>query len=814
MKSLQSALLSLLGFLICYTLPSHVYAQFGDPVEADSFFRKNIIKKEAVIVKEDQADILLQFGAQPAFPNIKGSTRYYDKKALATIAQLEAEGLDEMIPDRYLEQLDHHLVDYVHKFGIENFSKDVNLLWKLGRVKQLLGDTTKAIYYYELAKIHNYGTQAPMLSYDTLMDGTTSEWVTIDEYYEMLEIRRKIDPLLPPKEVLVPMGDQINSAAPDYAPFVDPSDSILLFTSRRDTTGMIQDYYVDPYAKSNEDLYYTEIDFRSGEWKEAIRLPDSINTEFNEGSACLAPDGLTLYFTSCRQGVFIHTNNKNTYTAQKKKNRLLRKDTSKKEEDIQRNGMLFGSCDIYKATFDPVSQSWGHVQNLGKQVNSEAWDSQPNISADGRTIFFVSNRKGGFGGTDIYFSTLGEDGRWSKAQNLGPMINSPKNEVTPFFHKINSTLYFSSTGQLENYGSYDIFKTKWLGTDWEQPRNVGPLVNTRGNQYYFSISGKGTTIFYSNAKDTEKDHVKQNFDLYSFPMPMEARPDAIAQLKGFLIDSISGYPLQGRVMVIDTEEGIEITPKRINKSGYFEFDLVNNRKYRLYVMSDSIFTIIKDVEVNQDTMFQFFTRSFERDKPIVFEAMRFRSNSAKLSASVKPKLDYIVRFLDTYPMFKLEVEGHTDSDGRDESNLRLSKERAASIADYILRKGEFDTDRISHRGYGETRPIVPNDTDENKERNRRVEFKLVFDEMYDGEMFLPSEDELRLDDKIETIDDPEYDDEFDWSEEELRELEEEQRKYEEEMEFEEDLEAELEADLLIRVSGDKSKPKKSKDKKD
>lgn len=811
MERLKSALIGLLGLMFCYLQPASLFAQFGTPVEEDSFFRKNIIKKEAVLVKDDQADILLQFGAQPAFPNIDGERRYYDKKALSEIQELEANGLDEMIPDRYLEELDRKLVKYVHRFGIENFSKDVNLLWKAGRVKQLLGDTAKAIYYYELAKIHNYGTRAPVFSYDTLME--TSEWVSIEEYYEMLDIRRKIDPLIPPKEVLVPMGDQINSPAPDYAPFVDPSDSILIFTSRRDTTGMIPDSYVDPFAKKNEDLYYSEIDFMSGEWQEAIRLPDSVNSEFNEGSACLAPDGLTLYFTSCRQGVFLHTNNRNALPEKNKKGKLLRRGKSE-DTEIQRNGMVFGSCDIYKATYDPTTQSWGHVQNLGKQVNSEAWDSQPNISSDGRTLFFVSNRQGGFGGTDIYFSTLGENGRWSKAQNIGPMINSPKNEVTPFFHKINSTLFFSSTGQMKNYGSYDIFKARWLGTDWEQPKNVGPLVNTRGNQYYFSISGKGTTIFYSNAKDLEKDHVNQNFDLFSFPMPMEARPDAIAKLQGFLVDSVSGYPLRGRVMVIDTEEGIEITPKRINEKGYFEFDLVNDRKYRLYVMSDSIFTIIHDVELNQDTMFQFFTRSFEKNKPIVFEAMGFRSNSAKLSASVKPKLDYIVRFLDTYPMFKLEVEGHTDSDGRDESNLRLSNQRAASIADYIMRKGEFDTDRITSKGYGETRPIVPNDTEENKEKNRRVEFKLVFDEAYDGEMFLPSEEELILGDKIENIDDPEYDSEFDWTDEELEQLEEDQKKWEAELELEDDLEAELESDILLRANEVKPGSKKSKKKKD
>ena len=241
---------------------------------------------------------------------------------------------------------------------------------------QIQKDTLRAIYYYELAKAHNRGMPVPRLTYDSLIAETFTEWLPIDQYYELLEVRKKIDPLIPPKKVLQNMGDRINSDDPDYAPFMHSSDSVLIFTSRRDTSGMKTEQFVDPYHTLNEDLFYAEIDFVTGEWKDSKRLPDTINSEFNEGSACLGPDGRTLYFTRCR------------------------------------TGRGFGDCDLYRATYDPVADTWVSVQNLGKNINSQSWDSQPNISADGQTLFFSSNRKGGFGGVDIYYSTLQPDSSW------------------------------------------------------------------------------------------------------------------------------------------------------------------------------------------------------------------------------------------------------------------------------------------------------------------------------------------------------------------------------------------------------------------
>ncbi|MEM6800154.1 MAG: OmpA family protein [Bacteroidota bacterium] len=754
------------------------------------------MKQKSVLIQSDEA-AMKKSGTYMVFPYINSSRFYMNEKELADIREL-ARGSE--VED--MEALDRILIPYVQQFGIENFRRDTSLLWLAGRVKHILKDTARAVYFYDLARMHNRGTRAPKLAYDSLTAPTRSEWLPIDKYYELLEVRKRIDSLIPPPNVLTTMGDRVNSADPDYAPFVHPSNTMLVFTSRRTGQSMRTSDFVDPYASYNEDIYYTEVDWVTNEWKPAQKLNSDINSKYNEGSASLDPDGKTLYFTRCRDRIKFTDRNR-------KKNR----DTDPRKKELP----TYGGCDIYSAEFAGTlpdgSIQWKNIKNLGAGVNSENWDSQPNISADGQMLFFASNRKSGFGGTDIYVSHK-EGNAWGPAQNLGPNVNTPNEEVTPYFHKINNTLYYSSTGHYPNFGSFDIFKSRWMIDRWEQANNLGPLVNTRGNQYYFSIDGEGSTIFYADAKDTDEDHVKQNFDLYSFPMPMEARPDAIATLKGSLVDSVSGYVLQGTVMIIDMENNREVAPKEINDAGYFEFDLINNNRYKLFVLGDNFLTIERDFLFKGDTTFQIFTQSFEDNKPIVFESMRFRSNSTKLQSSVKPKLDYIVRFLKNYPMFRLEIEGHTDSDGPEDANLSLSIARANSIRDYIIEKGGFDLEKVSSTGYGETRPIVPNDTDENKEKNRRVEFKLIMDDGFEGDMWLPTEEELFFDKNL-FKDEEEEDFEImrkDSSSIEMTDKEKESWEgeimSEDEMDMEEDidLEAELEADIL------KAAEKKAKEK--
>lgn len=654
--------------------------------------------------------------AQPylVFPHLHEYPRYDGREYMKRIEKAESE--------QDLLALDTLLSNFIGRWGILNFSDNVDYLWKAGQVKELLGDTIASALYYEIG-LKNQRPWKPQVKihFDSLKAQKNVEWVDLQFYYKILEARRKIDPLIPPKGVMLNMGPKINSERPDYAPFMHPSDSVLIFTSRRDEEIVIDDIN----ERKNEDLYFVEKGFIDGTWSYAERFSGIINSQYNEGSATLSPDGKTLYFTRCDEP----------------------------------NG--YGSCDIYIADF--IGGDWTNIRNIGPNVNSTAWDSHPNVTPDGKALYFTSNRKGGFGKSDLYVTRRLEDGTWTRAENLGPTINTIEDEVTPFFHQVNLTLYFSSTGHLKNLGGYDIYKARWMEDHWENPKNVGPLVNSSSNEYYFSIDGKGTRLFYASAKkDQHKAEYKQNFDLYSFPMPMEARPDAIVTLRGYLIDSITGHPVTGIVLVIDRDQGIEVAPKHINKYGYFEFDLINNHKYDIYIQGENFLTIKEEITLNGDTTFTEISKSFDAGKPMVFENLEFDGDSYELNDRIEPKLNYLISFLKKYPMFRLEVKGHTDSDGDAKYNLELSRKRAAMIRRYIIKAGTFSEDMVTAQGFGETRPLVANDTEEHKHLNRRVEFELWLDPKFQGTMVLPTSEEFDFDDLGVDEFDPEFMKETDW----------------------------------------------------
>ena len=191
---------------------------------------------------------------------------------------------------------------------------------------------------------------------------------------------------------------------------------------------------------------------------------------------------------------------------------------------------------------------------------------------------FASDRLGGFGLSDIYFTTK-KDGSWTQSQNMGPIINTRNNEVSPFYHPLFGVLYFSSNGQLYNFGAFDIYKSYNIIDKWSEPINIGPLVNGTGSEFYFTIDANSKDLYYarSSSKDLDK------LDLYSFPLPMGARPDAIAQLKGSLTDALNGKPFGGIVSVVDMDQGVEVAPKYLKEDGTFEFNLIDQRNYLLVI---------------------------------------------------------------------------------------------------------------------------------------------------------------------------------------------------------------------------------------
>lgn len=647
-------LIFLPAFLLLLSLPA-------TGQKPDRKFKKGgVVQLNDTLTTYSQSDIF-------NFPNINNVSFYSDRKSLEKIAA---------IPKDNGNQTHYNLLKaYVQQFGVENFSRNTNMLWQLAKLSEKFGPPGEAVLLYKLVLKHHQqdidGRQIRQ-EYDSLTKYQSDYYVPLKYYYELVEYRKEIDTLRPPQGVLLNMGIQVNSPKADYGPTIGNVDTVLLFTSKRNLhTQTLERRY-------DEDLFYSVQEFNM--WMDAVPF-NTINTSFNEGSACLSKDGKQLFFARCDS------------------------------PDSK------GSCDIFVAD-RKEDNSWGNVRNLGDNINTIFWDSHPSLSHTGDTLFFSSDRKGGFGMTDIYFSIKDKDGNWQPAKNMGPIINTRGQEVSPFFHHKFNVLYFSSNGHPLNFGDFDIFKTYKQNGNWAEPKNVGPLVNGAGSEYYFTIDSKSEKLYYARSEGDDP----ANLDLHSFPVPMEAQPEAIATLKGSLTNSQTGKPMKGIVSIIDLDKGVEVAPKFLRPDGTFDFKLINKRNYLLIIQGDDFFRIEEiffmdgDMEINKETE--------PIESKIAFKSLEFESGKADILSSMHEDLSKLGNFMLDHPHIDLTISGHTDSEGKPEANLRLSQERADAIKAYLVYEYKVPSSRITAIGYGGSKPIVEEKTDDDRRLNRRVEFEI------------------------------------------------------------------------------------------
>ncbi|WKV11082.1 OmpA family protein [Marivirga harenae] len=602
------------------------------------------------------------------FPNVNQFNFYVDENAMNRIERAQE--------NKNWEKFKDLLEDYVKKFATENFYKDTRLIWQLAKMEELYGDFETAKSLYRLALKHHQ-SRIDLKQMEIFMDSVqleqTDDYVPIDYYYELVDFRKSIDTLVPPRGILLSMGKQINSNMEDYAPALTLDNKTMIFTSKRSLSGSLLS------NNSNEDLYIAIQE--DGMWQDAVQLRD-INSRYNEGSATLNADGNQIIFARCGSP----------------------------------DG--FGNCDLYETHLQEDS-TWSSAINLGPNLNSKAWDSHPSLSVTGDSLFFASDRIGGFGLSDIYFSIKDEDGNWTRARNLGPVVNTRGNEVSPFIHPRYKILYFSSNGHLLNFGGFDIYKANSKLFLWDEPQNIGPLINTEGDEYYFTIDSDSEDLFYAGSSSMRS----RNLDLFSFPLPMEAQPGASTTVSGVVTDTVQGKPFRGIVSIVDIENGIEIAPKFTREDGSFEFNLINNANYVMVVQSDKLFRIEEMFFLSGDTV---MNKNIDPvSSKIRFKSIEFEENSSKLRPDMYSDLDKVVDFLLDYPEFKLKISGHTDSSGDELRNKSLSQERADAIRDYIIILHPIEENRVVAVGFGNNQPVVKDEkTDDDRRLNRRVEFEI------------------------------------------------------------------------------------------
>ena len=480
------------------------------------------------------------------------------------------------------------------------------------------------------------------------------------------------------------MGENINSSWGEYFPTLTADESRLIFTVRRP---------VDKYTKcltcKEEEDFYISLKIND-EWQPRKKIEQPLNTAYNEGASSISPDGKYLVFTGC-------------------------------ERD---DG--FGSCDLYWSK--RIGETWTKPRNFGPPVNTKYWETQPTFAADGKTILFVSNRPGGIGGKDIWQTTMIEEGVFSEPVNLGKPINTLHDEISPFFHPNGVTLYFASTGH-KGLGEEDLFySTLNLDDSWSEPINLGYPINTSASEIGIIVNAKGDKAFIA----TNKKGGFGGLDLYWFELPEVLRPKpSVTYFKGRIFDNKEHTPLYAVFELIDLNtKKVVVRSSSDPSTGEFLVCLPTNSHYALNVSKDMYLFHSENFEINgehsrmQPYQKDVHLKRIELGESIVLKNVFFDTDKSNLKPESQIELNKLQTLLQHNSQMRIEIGGHTDNVGSEEHNLILSEKRAKAVFDYLISKG-IREDRMRHAGYGYSKPIAPNDTEEGRAMNRRTEFTII-----------------------------------------------------------------------------------------
>ena len=465
------------------------------------------------------------------------------------------------------------------------------------------------------------------------------------------------------------LGDSINSKLLEYFPSVTIDGNTLVFTRRI----------------GQEDFFVSER--KNGVWSTAVSLPGNLNTEENEGAQTISQDGRMLIFTGCNM------------------------------EDGQ------GSCDLYVSYL--TKNGWGERINMGRIINTEYWESQPSLSPDKRTLYFAARDPSGFGGSDLFVCYLQANGQWGTPRNMGPEINTSGDESCPFIHADNQTFYFTSNGH-PGYGGTDLYYMRQQPDGkWGKPQNLGYPVNTIDDEGSLIIASDGKTAYYaSDGADS-----RGGLDIYSFQLPNQVRPFKTLWVKGNVFDEKTKQGLPSAVELINLATAQTISKVQTDEEGNYLITLpigndyafnVNRKGYLFY--SENFF--LKQSSTDTTYTIDIPLTPIEINASIVLKNIFFDVNKAELKQESMIELDRVIQLLKENPAVKIEIGGHTDNVGKPADNLVLSNNRAKSVINYFLYKG-IPADRISSKGFGETKPVAENTSEAGRAKNRRTELRVV-----------------------------------------------------------------------------------------
>lgn len=474
------------------------------------------------------------------------------------------------------------------------------------------------------------------------------------------------------------LGHLINSQYSELAPIIAPNGKLLFFTMGIGNPSNLGDEHL-------QDCYVSRL--QNGVWGKPKNLGLPINSDGNDAISGVSPDGKVL---------FIKNFNYNHVS-----------------------GLCFAQRDtVGKWHIDPIT--------IESYSNSNQFSSQC-ISSNGEFIIISAETPDSYGGLDLYVCKLKDRKKnlYSPPQNLGPVINTKENDFAPFLASDGKTLYYSTSGK-GGYGDADVFITKRLDdswVNWTAPQNMGPQINTPGMDAYYSIPASGDVSYFSSSNGAN------GLDLYKIELSDEQQPEPVTLLSGRVTDR-HGNILNAQIICSDISNNKEVARSSTSEeSENFSMVLPAGEHYRFSVTSPGFLPFSDEIDLSAQSGFSEPTIEIVLDSIAIGSVTTigdifFDFNKATLKPESFYSLDRLVEFLKTNSKMSVEIQGHTDSIGTVEFNTKLSLERAQSVVAYLQGKGVSES-RLRAEGFGALSPVSENATEEGRRKNRRVAFRIV-----------------------------------------------------------------------------------------
>lgn len=490
------------------------------------------------------------------------------------------------------------------------------------------------------------------------------------------------------------LSRNVNSAFNDYAPVITADGQTMYYTSRRPLTQK----ELKRNNESRENIYRSLFNEDAQDWMEATPLAENINDpERYNSNIAISNDG---------QRLLIYRDDK------------------------------YGNGDIFESFLK--GEIWSDPQPFPKVINSDAHESSASIAPDGRKIYFVSERKGGIGGRDIWTCTKETDGTWSSPVNLGGIVNTSTDEESVFIHPDGKTLFFSSKGH-GSKGGYDVFKTVLENGVWSKPINLGDPINTSGDDLFFVLTADGQTGYYASSRDAEE---KDLFVVRFIPKSIDKKQDQpdLTVLKGIIRDDKTKVPLEAKIIITDNELNTVVGEFNSNSaSGKYLIPLPGGKNYGIAVSAPGYIFHSENVGIAQVAGYYEVIRDIDLKKletgtQIVLRNIFFDLDKYTLKPESKSELDRLFALMKENPKLEIELSGHTDTQGSAVYNQQLSENRAKAVVDYLVAMG-IESKRFQFKGYGEEKPIISDaaiskmtsqeEKDAAHANNRRTEIKVL-----------------------------------------------------------------------------------------